>query len=332
MQFSGGPLANPPTCLTFVAMQFPDEILYGRILVTGANGLLGQALVRNLSSHPRYDVLATGRQQRPVFAPSNCGYVRMDLTKAHEVRQVFESFAPTCVVNCAAMTQVDDCERERELCWITNVDAVETLSRLCWSTGCKLVQVSTDFVFDGDHGPYKETDRPAPVNFYGKSKLAAENILRESSLDKWAIARTVLVFGAEPGLSRNNIALWVQRELENGRPIRIVGDQYRSPTFNVDLANGIELILRYGASGIFHLSGPELLSVHEFAVRLAQVCGLDAGLITETDSATLNQTARRPPRTGFVLDKARRVLGYAPHDLDSAIRLFAQRLLDTTNN
>jgi len=313
-------------------MQSSDEILFSRVLVTGANGLLGQALIRNLTSHPRYDVLATGRQDRPLYGVASCGYVTLDLTSPDEVRRVFDFFAPTCVVNCAAMTQVDECELSRERCWITNVDAVETLARLCRMSGCRLIQVSTDFVFDGTKGPYKETDRPDPVNFYGKSKLAAENILRESSLDKWAIARTVLVFGSERELGRSNIALWVHGELSAGRPIKVVDDQFRSPTFNVDLANGIELILRYGASGIFHLSGPELLSVHGFAHRVAEVCELDSGLISATSSESLKQTARRPPRTGFDIDKARRVLGYRPHDLDSAIRLFAQRLLENSTN
>lgn len=305
-----------------------EEILFGRILVTGANGLLGQALVRVLSSHPRYDVLATARSPVALFEDGSCGYMQMDITDAAEVRSVFDSFEPSCVVNCAAMTQVDVCETDRESCWKTNVDAVENLARLCRASGCRLVQVSTDFVFDGTSGPYRETDRPGPVNFYGKSKLAAENILREAGLDKWAIARTILVFGAEPDLSRSNIALWVHRELAKGSPIRVVDDQSRSPTYNVDLANGIELILRYGASGIFHVSGPEQLTVHEFALRIAATFDFDQSLISPIDSSTLSQVAKRPPHTGFVLDKARHVLGYRPHDLDAALQLFRQKQLD----
>lgn len=311
-------------------MSLADEILYGRILVTGANGLLGQALVRVLASHPRYDVLATGRSPVPQFQDVSCGYVTMDITDASQVRRVVDSFNPTCIVNCAAMTQVDVCEVEREACWRTNVDAVETLARLCRTTGARLIQVSTDFVFDGASGPYHESDRPDPVNFYGKSKLAGENILREAALDRWAIARTILVFGAEPNLSRSNIALWVAGELSAGRPIRVVDDQSRSPTYNVDLANGIELIIRFGASGTFHLSGPEQLSVYSFARRIATALALDSSLITPIDSATLSQVAERPPHTGFVLRKAADTLGYAPHDLDAAIRLFGQKRADLT--
>ncbi|NNE33930.1 MAG: NAD(P)-dependent oxidoreductase [Rhodothermales bacterium] len=301
-------------------------MLFARVLVTGANGLLGQALVRVLTSHPRYDVLATGRSDVPLFEDASCGYVRLDITDATSVKRVFDTFAPTCVVNCAAMTQVDACETDREACWLTNVDAVETLARLCRASGARMVQVSTDFVFDGLAGPYREGDRPDPVNFYGRSKLAGENVLREAGLDNWTIARTVLVYGAEPNLSRSNIALWVHNELSLGNPIRVINDQVRSPTYNVDLANGIELILRYGASGIFHLSGPEHLTVCDFARRIAATFNLDQDLITEISSEELAQTAKRPPRTGFVLDKARAVTGYHPHDIDSALQLFGNRL------
>ncbi|MDQ7039856.1 MAG: dTDP-4-dehydrorhamnose reductase [Rhodothermus sp.] len=301
-------------------------MLYQRILITGANGLLGQELVAQLSRHAEYDVLATARDPEPRFQGGSCGYVPLDITDAQAVRRLFQDFTPTVVINCAAMTQVDQCEIEKEACWRVNVEAVETLARLCRQFGARLIQVSTDFVFDGTAGPYHETDRPNPINFYGRSKLASENVVREAGIDRWAIARTVLVYGTGVRLGRSNIALWVIEQLSQGRRIRIVTDQWRTPTYVVDLATGIERIVRYNKHGIYHISGREFLTVYDFACLIADVFDLDRSLIEPVDSATLNQVAPRPPRTGFIILKAETELGYRPRSIPEALRHLGQRL------
>ncbi|MDX1548384.1 MAG: dTDP-4-dehydrorhamnose reductase [Rhodothermales bacterium] len=301
-------------------------MLYQRVLVTGANGLLGQELVALMSRLPEYDVLATGRDRTPRFGGVSCGYTPLDVTDADAVRRTFEDFAPTVVVNCAAMTQVDRCETEREACWAVNVDAVEHLARQCHATGARLVQISTDFVFDGAGGPYREDARPNPVNFYGKSKLAAENVTREAGLDQWAIARTVLVYGTGQALPRSNIVLWVLDQLTQGQPIHVVTDQWRTPTYAPDLAAGVERLVRFGKTGLFHLSGRELLSVYDFAVGIARVFDLDAALVHPTDGTRFKQTAERPPRTGFIILKAETELGFRPRSLDQALRHLGARL------
>ncbi len=301
-------------------------MLYQRILITGANGLLGQELVAQLSRHAEYDVLATARDPEPRFRGGSCGYVPLDITDARAVRRIFQDFTPTVVINCAAMTQVDRCEIEKEACWRVNVEAVETLARLCRQFGARLIQVSTDFVFDGTAGPYRETDRPNPINFYGRSKLASENVVREAGIDRWAIARTVLVYGTGEQLSRSNIALWVIEQLSQGRRIRVVTDQWRTPTYVADLAAGIERIVRYNKHGIYHISGREFLSVYDFACLIADVFDLDRSLIEPVDSATLNQVAPRPPRTGFIILKAETELGYRPRSIPEALRHLGQRL------
>lgn len=303
-----------------------DDILFSRVLVTGANGLLGQALVRILSTDPRYDVLATARDEA-LFAPDvSCGYIPLDITNGARIRRVFEDFSPGVVVNCAAMTQVDLCETKRERCWKVNVDAVETLARQCRAFGARLVQLSTDFVFDGEAGPYRESDRPAPVNFYGRSKLASENVSREAGEDRWAVVRTILVFGTEVRLSRSNILLWVTGELSAGRAIRVVTDQYRSPTYNVDLASGIERLIRRQGTGVFHLSGTELMSVYEFARTIATTYDLDVELVQPTDRSRFTQPAPRPPRTGFDTTRAISELGYHPRSVVEALRHAGPRL------
>jgi dTDP-4-dehydrorhamnose reductase len=301
-------------------------MLYNRVLITGANGLLGQELVRLMSRFAEYDVLATARDPAPRFSDASCGYVPLDVTSSQDVRLIFQDFAPDVVINCAAMTQVDQCEVNREECWKVNVDAVECLAKNCQATGARMIQVSSDFVFDGLDGPYAEDARPNPISFYGKSKLAAENVTRSAGLDKWGIARTVLVFGTGNGLTRSNFARWVIDNLIEGRPIEVVNDQWRTPTYAPDLAAGIERMVRYNKTGLYHISGREWLTVYDFARTIAEVCDLDASLIHPTDASRFRQTAQRPARTGFIILKAETELGYKPQPLRQAIRALGARL------
>ncbi|MFQ5568585.1 MAG: dTDP-4-dehydrorhamnose reductase [Rhodothermales bacterium] len=301
-------------------------MLYQRVLITGANGMLGQELVTLMSRFPHYDVLATGRNGTPRFKGASCGYAPLDITACDDVRRLFQDFTPSVVINCAAMTQVDRCEEDKEACWKINAEAVEHLARQCRTGGTRLVQVSTDFVFDGENGPYREGDRPSPVNFYGKAKLAAENAAREAGLDEWAIARTVLVYGTGEALPRSNIALWIINTLSKGEAIHVVTDQWRTPTYAPDLAAGIERIVQYGKRGIFHLSGRELISIYDFAHAVAQTFDLDASLIHPTDGTRFKQRAARPPRTGFIILKAETELGYKPRSIKKALQHLGSRL------
>lgn len=288
--------------------------------------MLGQSMVRLLSRFPEYDVLATGRDAKPRFSGGSGGYVPLDVCDFDAVRAIFADFTPGVVVNCAAMTAVDACELEKELCWRVNVDAVEHLAKCCLASGTRLVQISTDFVFDGRNGPYREQDRPDPVNFYGKSKLAAENFVRGAGLDRWAIVRTVLVYGTGEHLGRTNIALWVVDKLSAGERIRVVTDQYRSPTYVDDLASGVERVVRFGKTGVFHVSGRNIMSVYDFACRVADVFDLDSSLIEPTDGEAFRQPAARPASTGFIILKAETELGYKPRTVEGALLDLRQRI------
>ncbi len=299
---------------------------FHRVLITGANGLLGQQLVQRMSAFPEYDVLATGRDITPRFRGASCGYTRLDVTSAPHVRRIFEDFAPSIVINSAALTEVDHCEMEREACWKVNVEGVEHLARNCKSTGARLVQVSTDFIFDGQHGPYREDARPNPVNFYGKSKLAAENIVRQLGTDQWSIVRTVVVYGTGTDLKRGNLALWALSKFEQGKPFKVFTDQWRCYTYAPDLAMGIERIIRFGKNGVYHLSGPEYLPIFKFVQAIAKAFDLNAGLIQPVSSNTFKQPALRPPHTGFITLKAETELGYRHRPLDQALRHLAQVL------
>ena len=294
------------------------------ILITGANGLLGQKLVQLLAQDPALNVIATGRG--PNRLPGFKGkYLLMDITNPDEVLNIFRTTRPRIVINTAAMTNVDQCEQERIGCWKINVDGVENLVKAAEESDCFFLQVSTDFIFDGSQGPLDENASPGPVNYYGESKLAAEKIVANSKL-RWAIARTVLVYGIAHDMSRSNIILWVKKSLEEEKPIQVVNDQWRTPTLAEDLAQGCYLIAKKKAEGIFHISGKDFLTPYEMAVKTANYFGLDKSCMQEADSTIFTQPAKRPPKTGFIIDKAIRELGYQPRSFDEGIEIVARQV------
>ena len=296
-----------------------------RILLTGANGLLGQKLVGLLTQQPYIDLVATARGDNRLPFSEGYSYRAMDITDRQQVLDVIGEVRPNVVIHAAAMTDVDKCETQKDACWAQNVQAVEYIIEACQTVDAFLLHVSTDFIFDGADGPYDETAEANPISFYGWSKQAGESAVRHSTI-RWAIARTVLVYGIAHDMSRSNIILWVKKSLEDGKNIKVVTDQWRSPTLAEDLAMGCFLIADKEAEGIFNISGKEVLTPYEMAIRTADYFGLDKSLIAQADASTFTQVARRPPRTGFILDKARTVLGYDPHTFEEGIAVLASQL------
>ena len=186
--------------------------------------------------------------------------------------------------------------------------------------------LSTDFIFDGKNGPYREEDAAAPLSIYGQSKLDGEQLVMNSGLAHWAIARTIIVYGVAAGLSRSNVVLWAKGALEKGSPINVVDDQYRMPTLAEDLADGCIRIAKRKAQGVYHLCGPDGMTILELVQRVAKYYELDDKIVTRIDSASLSQPAERPPRTGFVLDKARKDLGYTPHSFEEGLDVLTKQL------
>lgn len=303
-------------------------MFFDRILITGANGLLGQALVRRVSQNREFDVLATARDDAPRFDGGSCGYTPLDVTQPDAVENVFEDFAPDVVINCAAMSDVAECDENRNEAWATNARAVKRLAKHCNETRARLVQVSSDFVFNGKRGPYDEDARPDPVNYYGRAKLAGENAVREAGRSNWAIVRTVLLYGTGQGLSRSNVVLWMIDELSQGNQLHIVDDQYRTPTHVDDLATGIERLVDREKTGIYHISGRDLVSIYELACTVAEVFDLDASLIEPVSSDFFEDDVDRPPRTGFIVDRAAEELDYDPRSLEDGLRDLKDRLAD----
>jgi dTDP-4-dehydrorhamnose reductase len=306
-------------------------MFFDRILITGANGLLGQALVRRLSQNREFDVLATARDDTPRFDGGSCGYSPLDVTQPDAVENVFEDFAPNVVINCAAMSDVAECDENRNEAWAVNARAVKRLAKHCHETRACLVQVSSDFVFNGKRGPYDEDARPDPVNYYGRAKLAGENAVREAGRSNWAIVRTVLLYGTGQGLSRSNVVLWMIDELSQGHQLHIVDDQYRTPTHVDDLATGIERLIDREKTGIYHVSGRDLVSIYELACTVAEVFDLDASLIEPVSSDFFEDDVDRPPRTGFIVDRAEAELDYDPRSLQDGLHDLKDRLAENTS-
>lgn len=294
-----------------------------KVLITGSNGLLGQKLVQKLAQ--KAEVIATARGENRLPLEDNYTFVSLDITKKESVDYVIDTHKPDVIIHGAAMTNVDQCEVEKDACWNLNVTATEYLIEAAERNNVFFLHVSTDFIFDGLNGPYLEEGEANPVSFYGWSKLAAERLVEASKL-KWAIARTVLVYGIAHDMSRSNIILWVKNSLEQGKSIKVVNDQWRTPTLAEDLADGCILIAEQKAEGIFNISGKDLLNPYQMAIKTADYFGLDRNLIEEVDGSQFKQTAKRPAKTGFVIDKAINTLGYNPKSFEEGIEFLANQL------
>ena len=288
--------------------------------------MLGQKLIKLYNDNPNVETIATGIEASRL-GDGHYTYHPMDITSEQDVDKVISETKPDVIINTAAMTQVDQCETEKEMCWKLNVTAVDYLIKSSEKNNCFLIHLSTDFIFDGTAGPYKEEDVPNPVSYYGESKLASEKLLEKSNI-KYAIARTQLVYGIVPNLGRSNIILWVKNSLEQGKNLKIVNDQWRTPTLAEDLAKGCALIAEKKAEGVFNISGDDLLTPYDMAMATCEFFDLDKSLIEEVDGSIFQQTAKRPPRTGFILDKSKKVLGYKPVSFMDGIAVLKSQLAD----
>ncbi|RZJ81080.1 MAG: SDR family oxidoreductase, partial [Chryseobacterium sp.] len=220
---------------------------------------------------------------------------------------------------------VDTCEDQKELAYQLNVEAVRTLVELCQIHNIQLVHLSTDFIFDGENGPYDEMAAPNPLSYYGQTKLEAEEVIKTAQC-KWAILRTIIVYGIVSDMSRSNIVLWAKGALEKGAPINVVNDQWRMPTLAEDLADCCLLAVEKDAFGVYNASGKDMMSISELVGKVADYWHLDKSLINEISAETLNQTAKRPAKTGFILDKTIRELGYNPHSFEEGLQILDQQL------
>ena len=296
-----------------------------KVLITGSNGLLGQHLIPLFVADGQYEVIAAGRGVNRLPHQQGYTYESVNLRNTVSVQQLLEKHHPDIIIHAAAMTQVDDCERNKDACWDTNVAATRYLIQAAEKYNPFFVFLSTDFIFDGLEGPYREDDPPNPLSYYGASKVAAERMIKNSKLP-WAIVRTVLVYGTAIDMQRSNIITWVKNNLQQGKKIKVVDDQWRTPTLVQDLAEGCKLVADKQATGTFHISGNEMLTPYEMAVQTAQFFKLDLRLIEKVNAKSFVQPAKRPAKTGFVIDKAVQELGYQPRSFAEGLEIVAKEI------
>ncbi len=297
----------------------PEE----RILITGAKGLLGQKLVEVFKRESEYGIYAcdlTGKDDE-------C--LALDITDRQRVVEVVGSSKPSVIINAAAYTNVDRAEVERETAYKINATGVGYLAEAANTFGARLLHISTDYVFAGVKGRYTEESKPEPLNYYGKTKLAGENILI-SKLSDYIILRTQVLYGFAPGV-KMNFVLWVVDKLTKGESIRVVDDQIGNPTLADELAFAAVKACQRNAVGVFHVSGFETISRYDFAIQIAEVFNLDTSLITPIKSEELSQPAKRPKNSSFICLKAQTKLGITmPTVRDSLSRMRRQMKLTGT--
>ena len=288
------------------------------IFVTGANGFVGSHLVKELSNQP-FRVIASGSAPKSAMPlPADVQYQQLDFTNERDVTDIFSAIKPNIVIHSGAMSKPDDCELQKEKALLVNVEGTRHLLSEAANYRSHFIFLSTDFVFSGKEGMYSEDDDRAPVNFYGETKVQAEDAVMVYPF-QWSIARTVLVYGrsitAKPTFLENIVAAARRNE-----PLRIFEDQVRTPTFVGDLVTGLLSIVQQKASGIFHLSGKDRMTVFEAALKAVQLNRLDEKLISPIREGDLVAPAVRPKVTGFNISKANSLLGYDPIGYEEGLR------------
>lgn len=290
-----------------------------KILITGANGFLGQFLVRDLWEKG-YDVIATGKGENrlPFTYTERFTYDTLDIGQSASVHTVFDKHKPDLVIHAAAITQVDDAERNTELTEQINVQGTAEVLVDAETYAEYILFVSTDFVFDGNKGMYEEEDDLQPLSFYGFTKMQAEAIMSTSEIP-YSIVRTCLVYGKPLSGARSNIIQWVSGKLRANEAIKVVNDQVRTPTYVEDLSRGIVQLVEQRLTGIYHIAGKEVFTPYEMAVATANYLGMDTGLITPVDASTFKEVGKRPLKTGFSIKKAETRIGFQPVSFQEAL-------------
>jgi dTDP-4-dehydrorhamnose reductase len=297
-----------------------------KTLITGSNGLLGQALIEMCLTEGTLDLVTGSTNKRNICTvlPEEKFHL-LDVTDYNQVQDLMEKIKPEVVIHTAAKTLVDACELHPISCRKVNIEGARNVALACKHMGAHMIHMSTDFVFDGTSGPYDEHAQPHPKSVYAKSKWESEQLV-SSVLPEATIIRTALVYGWFGEMSRSNFMVWVINSLKEGRGIRVVCDQFRTPTYAYDLASACIKAANECLPGLFHVSGAEFYSVFEFAQIIADAFGLDKSLIEPIETHLLNEPAKRPYITGFEIGKANRILHFSPTTLEDALKEIKEKM------
>ena len=286
------------------------------VLLIGCNGLLGRNI--GIRTSGKFQVLGIDKDDESSINTGGFKYKISDVTHIDETKKIIEDFKPAYIINAAGYNNVDDCETNKEICWKNNVDIVKNLTKFGNRVNSKFIQFSTDFIFDGNNGNYRETDRPNPINYYGRSKLAAENTVIASGIE-YSIIRTSTLFDYDRFQKKENFATFIIKNLKENRDLKIVTDQITNPTQASNLADFTWTLIKLEKTGIFHLVGKDSINRFEFANRIAEKFNYNADLIKPISSEELAQKAVRPKNSTLCVDKVINEIGFKPLSLNESL-------------
>lgn len=249
----------------------------------------------------------------------------MDLFNLVKVEQEVGELKPDAILHTAAFTDVDRCETEKETASRINYEATKVLSSSAARAGAYFLYVSTDAVFDGDKGMYRESDEPHPINHYGVTKLLGEESVRASGAE-YCVARASVIYGSKPAAQKENFALWLIEELRAGESVRIVDDQFVSPSLNSNVAEMVLELVERRLTGDYHVSGASRVNRYQFSRALAETFGLDASLIVPVTMKDMRWVARRPRDSSLDVSKAADSLVHAPLYLQPSLTRLREEL------
>ena len=284
--------------------------------------MLGQRLTESFTTSGNIELLSVSIEDESAIP--GIDYKKLDIIQKHKVREVILDFFPDFIINAAAFTNVDKSETEKETAWKINVNGVENIAFYSWTIDAHLIHISTDYIFDGKNGPYSENDKPNPIGYYGRTKLASENSIRISGT-KNTIIRTNILYGPAK-YGRPDFVKWIVNSLRDNKVIRIVADQIGNPTYIDDLVASINKIIELKKEGVYNIGGREMISRYDFTLRIADYFGLDKSLIEKIITKDLNQPAPRPLKSGLITLKAETELEYKPHTIEETFELMKKEL------
>ncbi|MFT4092738.1 MAG: SDR family oxidoreductase [Niabella sp.] len=289
-----------------------------KIFVTGANGFVGSYIINQLLQNG-HEVFASSRTGDLSSFNSNKNYrfIQVDFTDPFSLHDAFEFVQPDVVVHSGAMSKPDDCERNQAEAFDTNVFGTVQLLLNAETYRSFFIHLSTDFIFNGEKGMHGEEDTPDPISYYGRTKLQAEEAVKEYQYD-WAIVRTVFVYG-KPFYGRDSFITMIAKKLKNNEPFRVVSDQQRTPTYAGDLAKGIAAIIEKRATGVYNLCGKEVWTPYEMAIATATFLGIADHQLTPVTRSDFKEIAQRPLKSGLSIEKAKNNLDYEPISFEEGL-------------
>ena len=295
--------------------------LLKKVCIVGASGLLGNKLIEKIND---LEILGTYHQTPVNF--KNSELIQLDITKPENCEKILK-LNPDFIINAAAITDVDYCEKHPKKAYEVNVLGTKNLVEIAKKLDCKFIHISTDGIFSGKDNSYGENDLPDPQNYYGKTKLESENEVK--TLNNFLICRTNLLYGYVPTIQLNkrsnylkptNFVLWILSQLSKNKSLQIVNDQFSNPTLVDNLTEIIEFALKKNLVGVFHTTDISCVSRFEFAQKIAKIFGFSQSLISPISSEQLNQFAKRPSHTCLDCSKIQNE-DIALHTVDESLEI-----------